>query len=77
MLEALVRGGGGGERKDFVDDGMDEFAGDEIEDGEKFGFAAHVRAENGEMAAEEEAQIDFGVEAGGGSAGDQAAVDGE
>ncbi len=37
-------------------------------------LGAHVGAENGELAAEEEAQIDLGVVAGGGSAGDQAAA---
>jgi hypothetical protein len=76
-FEALVGGAGFGEGENFIEDGMEEFAGDEVEDGEKFGFAAHVRTENGEMAAEEEAQIDFGVEAGGGATGDQASVDGE
>jgi hypothetical protein len=77
IFEAAVRGGGFGEGKNFVEDGMEFFASDEVEDGEKFGFAAHVRAENGKMAAEKEAQIDFGVEAGGGAAGDEASIDGE
>ncbi len=76
-FETAVGLGGVGEGEDFVEDGMDEFAGDEFEDRKKFGFAAHVGAENGEMAAEEEAQIDFCIVAGGGSAGDQAAVHGE
>src|SRR5690348_16676530 len=56
---------------------MDDFAGDEIEDREKFGFASHVGAENGLVAAEEEAEVDFGVVAGGGAAGNQTAIGGK
>jgi len=77
VFQAAVGGGGFGERENFVEDGMEFFAGDEVEDREKFGFAAHVRAEKRQLAAEKEAQIDFRVVAGGGAAGDEASVDGE
>jgi hypothetical protein len=65
------------ERENGINDGMEDFASNEIEDGEKFGFAAHVRAENGEMPAEKKTEIEFGVVSGGGAAGDEASAGGE
>ena len=52
VFEAFVGGGGLGERVDFVDDGMDDFARDEVENGKEFSFAAHVRTKNRLVAAE-------------------------
>lgn len=62
------------QRESAIYDGLEAAGGHQLEDRGEFGFGAHVGAENGELAAEKKAQIDFGVEAGGGSAGDQAAA---
>ena len=73
-FEAAMGFGGFSERENFVDDRVNQFAGDKIEDREEFRFAAHVRTENREVAAEEETQINFRVVAGGRSASDEAAI---
>src|SRR5215470_13205753 len=66
-----------GERERSIDYGLQFASGDKLENRCEFGFVAHVGAENGKLPAEEKAQIDFGIEAGGSSARDQAAASGE
>ena len=73
FFEIVVRGGAFVEGPDLVHDGNEAALGNEIEDGAQFVLGAHVGAENGKLAGEEETDIEFGVVTGGGAAGDQAA----
>lgn len=73
-FEVFVGEAAFGEGEGAIEDGPEFARGDEFEDRCEFGFVSHVRAEDGELAAEEEAEIDFGIEAGGGTAGDEAAA---
>src|SRR5262249_35204516 len=66
-----------GERKRSIDYGLQFAGGEKLENRSEFGFVAHVGPENGKLSAEEKAQIDFGIEAGGSSAGDKAPASGE
>jgi hypothetical protein len=59
------------ERPDLVDGGAEAALSDEFEDGAQFVLGAHVGAEDGELAGKQEADIEFGVVAGGGAAGDE------
>src|SRR5260370_14301915 len=68
-VEVGVGGGGLGEREDAVDNRLEAACGDELHHRLELGLRAHVGAEQRELAAEEEAQVDPGVEAGGGAAG--------
>src|SRR6185437_9003814 len=74
LFEAAMRFRGFRERETFVNDGVNLFAGDQIEDGKKFRLAAHVRTKNRQVPAEQKAQIDFRVVAGRGSARDEASI---
>src|SRR5258708_5170738 len=76
-FEVLVCETALGERESAIDNRLQPAGGDEFEYRGEFGLGAHVGAEDGELAAEEEAQIDFAVVASGGSAGDQATAAGE
>ena len=53
--------------------GVEAALGDQFEDGAQLVFRAHVGAQDGKLAGEEKAEIDFCVVAGGGAAGDEAA----
>jgi len=77
FFEVVVGGGTFVERPDSVHDGNETALGDELEDGAQLVPGAHVGAENGELAAEQETDIEFGVGAGGGTAGDEAAGGGQ
>jgi len=77
FFEVVVSGGTFVERPDFVHDGNKAALGDELEDGAQFVPGAHVGAENGELACEEETDIEFGFVAGGGAAGDETASGGQ
>lgn len=70
VLNSFVGGARFRQRKNFVNHGMNNFAGDEVEDGKKFRFAAHVRTKNRLVAAEKKTQINLRVVSGGSSAGD-------
>ena len=70
-------GGGLGEREDAVDNRLEAARSGELQDRVELGLRAHVGAQKRELAAEEEAEIDFGIVAGGGAAGDQASSGGE
>ena len=59
------------EGPDFVHDGNEAALRNKPEDGAEFVPGAHVGAENGKLAGEEETDIKFGVGAGGGAAGDE------
>src|SRR3989442_3509659 len=70
-------GGGFGKRENAVNDGLEAPGGDEAHNAVKLGFGAHVGAKERELAAEEKAEVDLGVVARGGAAGDEAASGGE
>jgi len=65
------------EGPDFVHDGNEAALSNELEDSPQFILSAHVGAENGKLASEQETDIEFGVGAGGGTAGDEAAGGGQ
>ncbi len=70
-------GGGLGERENAVNDGLEAAGGHEAHYAVKLRFRAHIGAEKRELAAEKESQVDLGLVAGGGAAGDQAASGGK
>jgi hypothetical protein len=76
-FEIGVGGDGFCERENAIDNGLEAARGDKLQDREELGFGAHVGAEERKLAAEEEAQVDFGVEAGRCAAGDEAAAGSE
>ena len=65
------------EGPDFVHDGNEAALGNELEDHAEFVPCAHVGAEDGKLAIEEEANVEFGVRASGGAAGDETPGGGE
>jgi hypothetical protein len=77
FFEIVVGSDGVVEGPDFVDDGFEATLSHKIQNGSEFRLCAHVRAHDGELPCEQEAQIDSGVVAGGRAAGDQAAAVGE
>ena len=77
LFEVVVGGGALVEGPDLVHDGNKTALRNELEDGAQLVLGAHVGAENGKLAGEEETDIEFGVEAGGGAAGDQATGGGQ
>jgi hypothetical protein len=77
FFEVVVRGGAFVERPDFVHDGNEAALGNKLEDGAQLVPGAHIGADNGKLAGEEETDIEFGVVAGGGTASDQTASGGQ
>ena len=77
VFEVVVGGGALVEGPDLVDDGSKAALSDEFEDGAKLVFGAHVGAEDGKLASEEETDVEFGVGASGGAASDEASGGGE
>ena len=65
------------QRPNLVDHRLETPLSDELEDGSQFVLGTHVRAEDGQLASEEVAEVELGVIAGGAPAGDQASADGE
>lgn len=70
-------GGGFGEGEDAVDHRLEAAEGDEFHHRVELGLGTHVGAEERELAAEEEAEVELGVVAGGDTAGDEAAAGSE
>ena len=77
FFQVVVGGGAFVEGPDFVHDGNEAALRNKLEDGAEFVPGAHVGAENGKLAGEEETDIEFGVGAGGGAASDEATGSGE
>jgi len=71
FFEVVVGGGALVEGPDFVHDRNEAALGNELEDDAEFVPGAHVGAEDGKLAIEEEANVEFGVRASGGTAGDE------
>src|SRR6202007_1501656 len=79
-FEIGVCSGGFRKRENAVNDGLEAPRSHETHHAVKLGLGAHARSEGGEkgeLAAEEETEVDLGVVAGGGAASDQAASSGE
>src|SRR5450432_82677 len=77
VFEALVGGADFGERKNRIDHGLQLAAEDELQDAVQFAHGAHERAQQAPLFAEEVAQVDGGVETGGGATSGQATGGGE
>ncbi len=73
-FEAAMRLGGLGQRVGPVDDRAQLAAEEELRGPQQLGLSAHVRAKQRELPAEQDAQVDPRVVAGGGAAGDQPAA---
>src|SRR5215831_9882388 len=73
-LEVFVGKATIGERKGKVEDWFEAASRHEFENGGEFGFSTHVGSKDRELAAEEEAEIDLGIIAGSGAAGDEASA---
>src|SRR5713226_9774780 len=76
-FEIGVGFGAGGQREDAVDDRLEASRGHEAHDAVELGLGAHVGAEQRKLAAKEESQVDLGIVAGSGAAGNKAAAGGE
>ncbi len=72
-FEIGVGSGSFSEREDAVNDRLEVAGGDEFHHGVQLGLGAHVGAQKRKLAAEEESQVDLGIVARRGAAGDQAA----
>jgi len=65
------------ERPDFIHDGLEAALSDEFQERAEFILRSHVGTEDGELAGEEEAEVDLRVIAGGTTASHKAAADGK
>ena len=71
--QVFMGGADFGEGKRAVDDGLEASGEDVAENFVQVAEGSHVGAEDGELAGEEEAEVDFGFGARGGAAGDEGA----
>src|SRR5271154_7178513 len=74
VFEAFVRFGGALERHHAINYRLEQAALEKLERSEKLGLESHERAEHRELPNEEVVDINFCIEAGGGSAGHQASA---
>jgi len=77
VFQVVVCGGAIVERPDLIDGGAEASLSNEFEDGAQFVFGAHVGAQDGQLAGEQETDIELGVVAGGGAASDEPSAGGE